>query len=139
VCGGEHRDLVMSLGADKVIDYKTEDFTRDPERYDFVVDAVAKAGYAACRKVMQNNGVYTSSGGVENLFLALITGIHGRRRVLFPRPKDIPGNLATIKELVERGRFKPVIDRQYPLDRIAEAFAYVARGEKIGNVIVTMD
>jgi NADPH:quinone reductase-like Zn-dependent oxidoreductase len=139
VCGGEHRELVMSLGADKVIDYKTEDFTRDPERYDFVVDAVDKAGYASCRKIMQDNGVYTSSGGAENLFFALITGLLGRKRVLFLRPKDIPGNLATIQELVERGRFKPVIDRQYPIERISEAFAYVARGEKVGNVIVTMD
>ncbi len=139
VCPGEHRDLVMSLGAEKVVDYKTQDFTHDSERYDFVVDAVDKTSYAVCRKVMQNDGVYTSSGGVENLFLALITGLIGRKRVLFLGPKDIPGNLTMITELIERGRFKPVIDRQYPIERISDAFAYVSTGQKIGNVIVTMD
>jgi NADPH:quinone reductase-like Zn-dependent oxidoreductase len=139
VCAGEHRDLVKSLGADKVVDYKTEDFTRDAERYDFVVDAVDKTSYAACRKVMQDDGLYTSSGGFENLFLALITPLVGRKRVLFPGPKDIPGNLTLIKELVEKGCFRPVVDRQYSIEKISEAFSYVATGQKIGNVIVTMD
>ena len=74
---------VMSLGADKVVDYKTEDFTRDTERYDFIVDAVDKTSYAACRKLMRNDGVYTSSAGFENPFLALITRLHGRKRALF--------------------------------------------------------
>ena len=139
VCAGEHRELMMSLGADKVVDYKTEDFTRDTERYDFIFDAVDKTSYGACRKLMQNDGVYTSSGGFENLILALITLLHGRKRVLFLGPKDIPGNLSLIKDLVEKGRFKPVIDRQYSIEKISEAFVYVATGQKIGNVIVTMD
>lgn len=139
VCAGEHRALVTSLGADKVVDYRTQDFTRDTERYDFIVDAVDKTSYAVCRTLMHDDGVYTSSGGFENLFLALITRVVGRKRVLFLGPKDIPGNLCLIKDLVENGRFKPVIDRQYPIERISEAFAYVATGQKIGNVIVTMD
>jgi NADPH:quinone reductase-like Zn-dependent oxidoreductase len=138
VCRGEHRDLVTSWGADKVVDYTTEDFTRDTERYDFIVDAVGKTSYSACRKIMQNDGVYTSSGGVENLLLALATRVTGRKRVLFLGPTDIPGNLMLIKRLVEEGRFRPVIDRQYAIEQIAEAFAYVATGEKIGNVIVTI-
>jgi NADPH:quinone reductase-like Zn-dependent oxidoreductase len=139
VCGGEHRDLVMSLGADKVVDYKTQDFTRDSERYDVVIDSVDKTSYAACRKIMQDDGVYTSSGGFENLFLALFTRVVGRKRVLFLGPKDIPGNLLWIKTLVAEGRFRPVIDRHYPIEQIADAFAYVATGQKIGNVIVTME
>jgi NADPH:quinone reductase-like Zn-dependent oxidoreductase len=139
VCAGQHRQLVTSLGADKVVDYTTQDFTRDTERYDLVVDAVAKTSYAACRKLMQNHGVYTSSGGLENLFLAVATGLVGRKRVLFIGPKDIVGNLMLVKDLVEQGRFKPVVDRQYPIEKISEAFAYVGTGQKIGNVIVTMD
>jgi NADPH:quinone reductase-like Zn-dependent oxidoreductase len=139
VCAGQHRQLVMSLGADKVVDYTTQDFTRDTERYDLVVDAVAKTSYAACRKLMQNHGVYTSSGGLENLFLAVATRLVGRKRVLFIGPKDIGGNLMLVKDLVEQGRFKPVVDRQYPIEKISEAFAYVGTGQKIGNVIVTMD
>jgi NADPH:quinone reductase-like Zn-dependent oxidoreductase len=139
VCPGEHRELMMSLGADKVIDYQTQDFRQDTERYDFVVDAVDKTSFAGCRPLMRDDGVYTSSGGFENLFLALVTPLFGRKRVRFLRPKDILGNLTVIKDLVERGRFKPVIDRQYPIEKISEAFAYVATGQKIGNVIVTMD
>jgi NADPH:quinone reductase-like Zn-dependent oxidoreductase len=131
VCAGEHRHLMMWLGADKVIDYKTQDFTRDTERYDFVVDAVAKTSYAACRKLMRDNSVYTSSGGFENLFLAVATRLVGRKRVRFIGPTDVVGNLMLIKDLVEQGRFKPEVDRQYPIEKISE--------EKIGNVIVTMD
>ena len=136
---GEHRALMMSLGAEKVIDYKAQDFRQDTERYHFVFDAVDKASFAVCRPLMRHDGVYTSSGGLENLFLALATSLLGGKRVRFLAPKDIPGNLSVIKDLVERGRFKPVIDRQYPIEKISEAFAYVATGQKIGNVIVTMD
>ena len=139
VCPGEHRELMMSLGADKVVDFKTQDFRQDTERYDFVFDAVDKASFAVCSPLMRDDGVYTSSGGFENLFLAIVTPLFGRKRVRFLGPQDIPGNLTVIKDLLERGRFKPVIDRQYPIEQISEAFAYVATGQKIGNVIVTMD
>jgi NADPH:quinone reductase-like Zn-dependent oxidoreductase len=139
VCGGEHAELVQSLGADKVVDYKTQDFTQDQDRYDFVFDAVGKTSFAACRPLLRNGGIYSSSGGIEILFLALATRMFGRKRVVFLGPKDIPGNLALIRDLVESGRFKPVVDRQYSLEKIADAFAYVATGQKIGNVIVTME
>ncbi len=137
VCGGENRELVRSWGADKIIDYKTEDFTKDNEQYDFVFDAVGKSSFAKCKTLLKKNGVYAPSGGFENLFLVLITPLLGGKKVLFP--KDAKGNLCFIKELVEKGSFKPVIDRVYPLEKIAEAFTYVATGQKIGNVIITMD
>lgn len=137
VCGGENSELVKSWGADKIIDYKTEDFTKDEERYDFVIDAVGKSSFTKCKSLLKKNGIYAPSGGFENLFLVLITPLLGGKKVLFP--KDTKGNLGFIKDLVEKGNFKPVIDRKYPLDKIAEAFKYVATGQKIGNVIITMD
>jgi NADPH:quinone reductase-like Zn-dependent oxidoreductase len=139
VCAAENRDLVRSLGADKIIDYKTEDFTQSGERYDFVFDAVGKSTFSKCRALLKEDGVYTSSGGFENLFWALVTPLMGGPRVRFLPPKDVRGGLSFIKELIEGGHFQPVIDRVYSLDQIAEAFAYVATGEKIGNVIITMD
>ena len=139
VCGGENAALVRSLGADKVIDYKTEDFTKDNERYDFVIDAVGKTTYTKCKHLMKENGMYSSSGGMEYMFLAIYTKIVGGKKVIFLPPKDVKGTLTFIKELIEKGSFKPVIDRKYPLEKIAEAYTYVASGQKIGNVVITMD
>ena len=136
VCAGENSELVKSWGADKIIDYKTEDFTKENEQYDFVIDAVGKSSFAKCKRLLKKNGIYAPSGGFENLFLVLLRPLLGGKKVLFP--KDAKGNLGFIKELVEKGSFKPVIDRTYPIEKIADAFTYVATGQKIGNVIITM-
>lgn len=139
VCAGEHSDLVRSLGADKVVDYKTQDFTKDEERYDYIFDAVDKTGFLECKGLLTKNGIYTSSGGFEYLLWSLVTKVTGGKKVLFIPPKDIKGNLEFIKMLIEKGKFKPVIDRGYTLDRIAEAFTYVGTGQKIGNVIIKIN
>lgn len=136
VCGGEHAGLMRSLGADKVIDYKTQDFTKDEERYDYIFDAVDKTGFLKCKPLLKKNGIFTSSGGFEFLAWSFITKITGGKKVLFIPPKDIKGNLGFIKKLIEEGRFRPLIDRTYPLDKIAEAFTYVGTGLKTGNVII---
>ena len=138
VCGGENFELMRSLGADKMIDYKTQDFTKDNEQYDYVFDAVGKKSFFECKSLLNKKGQFSSSAGLENIFLAMITPLFGGKRVLFKGPKDIAGELNFIKGLVEKGKFKPVIDRKYPLERIAEAYVYVASGQKIGNVIITM-
>ncbi len=138
VCGGENRELARSLGADKVIDYKTEDFTKDNEKYDFVIDAVDKSPFGKCKHLMKKNGIYSSSG-FPSLFLVLITPLLGGKKVVFAPPKDVKGSLSFITALVEKGSFRAVIDRKYPIDKIGEAFIYVATGQKIGNVIITMD
>ncbi len=139
VCSGEHRELIKSLGADKVIDYKTEDFTKDTEKYDYVFDSVNKTGFFKCKPLLKKKGIYSSSGGFEYLLLALITPVFGGKKVIFHPPKDVPGTLGFIKDLFEKGSFRPVIDRTYPIDKVAEAFTYVATGQKIGNVILTME
>lgn len=139
VCSGENSELVRSLGADRVIDYKKEDFTKDSERYDFVFDAIGRSSFLKCKRLLKKKGVYTSSGGVENLLLLLITPLFGGKKVVFKAIKRISTGLSFIRDLIEKGNFKPVIDRKYPLEKIAEAYVYVASGQKIGNVIITMD
>ena len=139
VCGAENTELVKSLGANKVIDYKNNDFTKDDEQYDFVLDGVGKTSFIQCKKLLKQKGVFSSSNGAINLLWALITPLFGGKKVAFPAGLTIKAGLSFIKGLVEKGKFKPVIDRKYPLDKIAEAYVYVASGQKIGNVIITMD
>jgi len=137
VCAGENSALVKSLGADRIIDYKKEDFTRDHEQYDFVIDAIGKSSFVKCNRLLKKNGVYAPSGGAENLLLVLMGPLLGGKKVLFP--KDSKGNLNFIRDLIEKGSFKPVTDRTYPIEKIVDAFLYVATGQKIGNVIITMN
>jgi len=139
VCSGENTELVRSLGADKVIDYKTDDFTKDSEQYDFVFDAIGKSSFVKCKRLLKKNGAYTSSNGLINLLLVFITPLFGGKKVFFSPPKSIKAGLSFVKDLIEKGSFRPVIDRKYPIDKIAEAYKYVATGQKIGNVIITMD
>ena len=127
------------MGADKVIDYTKEDFTKDGERYDFIFDAVGKSSFLKCKRLLKKKGMYTSSGGVENFLLLLITPLFGGKKVVFKFAVSITAELNFIKDLIMKGNFRPVIDRKYPLDQIAEAYRYVATGQKIGNVIITMD
>jgi NADPH:quinone reductase-like Zn-dependent oxidoreductase len=138
VCGIENSELVRSLGADKIIDYKRDDFTKEKEKYDFVFDAVGKSTFFRCRPLLKKNGIYASTDGFLNVFLALITPLFGGKKVIFPLPKNIKSGISFIKELVEKGSFRPVIDRKYPFEKIVEAYTYVATGQKIGNVTITM-
>jgi NADPH:quinone reductase-like Zn-dependent oxidoreductase len=139
VCGAENFALVKSLGADKLIDYKTQDFTKDTERYDFIFDDVGRASFLKCKRLLNKKGLFSSAGGFEYLIMALVTPIFGGKKAIFLAPKNLSSTLAFIKELIEKGRFRPVIDRKYPFEKIAEAYKYVASGQKVGNVIITMD
>jgi NADPH:quinone reductase-like Zn-dependent oxidoreductase len=143
VCGPDNLELVKGLGADRVIDYTAEDFTRDGQRYDAVLDAVGKSSFGRCRRLLKPRGVFLSSdlGPLsQNPFLALVTPLFGGRRVRFPIPtqRDRATVVRYLKELIESGAFKPLIDRRYPLDQIVEAYRYVETGQKIGNVVITV-
>jgi NADPH:quinone reductase-like Zn-dependent oxidoreductase len=141
VCGPEHVELVRRLGADRVLDYTAEDFTRDEQTYDVVLDAVGKSSFGRCRRLLKPGGTYLSSdlGRLSlNPVLALITPAFGGRKVMFPIPKDDPEMVRYFKELLESGAFRPLIDRRYPLDQIAEAYRYVETGQKIGNVVISV-
>jgi NADPH:quinone reductase-like Zn-dependent oxidoreductase len=141
VCNGTNRDRVRSLGAVSIIDYTKEDFTKSPERFDFVFDAVGKSTFARCKPLLKNGGVYISSElgpYIQNPLLALATPFLGGKKVIFPVPSDIKRSLQFIKTLIEEGKFKPLIDRRFPLEKIADAFTYAASGQKIGNIILTI-
>lgn len=139
VCRGEHMQLIRSLGADKVVDYTTKDFTKDIIKYDFVFDAVGKTRFAQCKHLLKPGGIYTASDRIENLFLALSTRFFGKKRVVFNLPKNLHQTLLFIRDLVEKGHFKPLIDRKYPLEQIVEAYQYVASEQKVGNVILMIN
>ena len=142
VCGTEHLELVKGLGADRVIDYTAEDFTRDEHTYDVVLDAVGKSSFGRCRRLLRPRGIYLSTdlGPLsQNPVLALVTPLFGRRKAMFPIPRRADRELARdLWELVESGAFRPLVDRRYPLDQIVEAYRYVESGRKVGNVVVTV-
>jgi NADPH:quinone reductase-like Zn-dependent oxidoreductase len=145
VCGTEHVELVRGLGADRVVDYTAEDFTKDEQRYDVVLDAVGKTSFFRCRRLLKPGGIYLSSDGGplnQNLVLVLITplvGVFGGKKVMFRVPRDDQEMVRYFKELLESGAFKPLIDRRYPLDQIVEAYRYVETGQKIGNVVISVE
>lgn len=142
VCAGEHADLVRGLGADHVVDYETEDFTELPQRFEMVFDAVGKSTFGRCRRLLRPDGVYVSSElgpGWQNLPLSLIGTVRrGRQRVVFPFPEDNQAVVEEIRDHLAAGTFRPVIDRTYPLEEIAQAHRYVETGQKIGNVVITV-
>jgi NADPH:quinone reductase-like Zn-dependent oxidoreductase len=146
VCGTDSMELVRSLGADRVIDYTAEDFTQDDQKYNYVFDTVGKSSFFKCKKLLKPGGVYISSDlgyMAQNIFLPLITPIikpvFGNRKSIFPVPVDIRGSILLIKRLIEEGKFRAVIDRSFPIEQIVEAYRYVEKGEKIGNVVITVE
>ena len=146
VCDTRNVDLVRSLGANRVIDYSKDDFTKDERKYDFVFDTVGKSSFFKCINLLKEGGVYISSDlgfMAQNLFLPLITSIINpildRKKTIFPMPKDIRRSLTLIKELIERGKFTAVIDREFPLEQIVAAYKYVEKGHKTGNVVITVE
>jgi NADPH:quinone reductase-like Zn-dependent oxidoreductase len=135
----DHADAVAGLGADRVVDATTEDWLAQPQRYDAVFDAVGKSSFAECRPLLKPGGMYLSSElgpKAQNPFLALVGPLSRGRRVGFPFPRH---DAAMIRELaghLASGRFRPLIDRHYPLAEIVEAYRYVETGRKLGNVVV---
>jgi NADPH:quinone reductase-like Zn-dependent oxidoreductase len=142
VCATEYVELVRGLGADRVIDYTAEDFTRDEQKYDVVLDAVGKSSFGRCKRLLVPRGIYVSSDLgflAQNPLLAFVTPLF-KQRVLFPiPPKYSQARVEGFKAMLEAGEFKPVIDRRYPLDQIVEAYRYVETGQKIGNVVIDVD
>ena len=141
VCNTKNRELVASLGAHKTIDYLKEDFTKCGDQFDYILDVVGKSSFFKCKKLLKPKGVYISSelGYLsQNIFLALFSPLLCGRKVWFPIPVDTKEDIYFFKKLIEEGKYKPVIDKIYPLDEIVEATKYVETGEKTGNVVITM-
>lgn len=141
VCDTKNIALVKSLGADEVIDYTQQDFTKINQTFDVVFDAVGKSSFGQCKPILRKGGIYISTelGYMsQNPFLALITPVFGGKKVLFPIPTISKEDVIFLKELVETGKYKPVMDRDYPLEEIIAAFRYVGMGQKTGNVVINI-
>ena len=139
VCNTKNVGLVKSLGADIVIDYQTQDFIKTENKFEFIFDAVGKSSFKQCKPLLTEKGIYVSTElgkNGENILYALITPFLGGRKLLFPIPSITKKDVIFLKELVQKGEYNPVIDRQYKLDQIVEAYKYVESGQKIGNVIL---
>lgn len=139
VCNTKNVGLVKSLGADTVIDYETQDFTKTDDKFEFIFDAVGKSSFGQCKPLLTAKGIYISTElgkNGENLLFALTTPLWGGKRLLFPIPSISKQDVVFLKELAQKGEFKPVIDRQYNLDQIVEAYKYVESGQKTGNVVM---
>ena len=134
-----HLELVRALGADRVVDYTAGDFTRIGERFDFVLDAVGKTTYFRCRRLLKPGGVFAATDmgpGGSTLLMMLWTSITRSRRVVIPLPGRIGAFPRFLAGLMAAGKFRAVIDRKYPLDRIADAYRYVETGQKTGIVVI---
>jgi NADPH:quinone reductase-like Zn-dependent oxidoreductase len=141
VCDTKNVDLVKSLGADMVIDYKKEDFTKLNRKFDVVFDAVGKSSFGKCKRLLKEKGIYMSTElgyMAQNPFLAMITPLFGGKKLLFPIPTISKEDVNYLKDLVVSGKFKPVIDKAYSLNEIVEAHKYVQSGMKTGNVIISI-
>jgi NADPH:quinone reductase-like Zn-dependent oxidoreductase len=142
VCSTSNLELVKSLGADKVIDYTKEDYAKTGQTYDVVFDAVSKSSFSHCKSSLQQGGIYLATVPTLTIMLqTLWTSMIGSKKVIFgPSPvTDSAEDLIFLKELIEAGKIKPVIDRRYPFEQIAEAHRYVDKGHKKGNVVITVD
>ena len=140
VCATPHLELVRTLGADRVIDYTAGDFTSDGPGYDVVFDAAGQSSSGRCKPLLTPDGIYLSTGpgpGYQNLILPLATPLPGGKKVVFAYPRLDQATVRHFAHLMETGQFTPVIDRQYPLDQIVEAYRYAETGQKIGNVVIT--
>lgn len=149
VCNTKNIELVKSLGAKKVIDYTQEDFTKRNDKFDFVFDTVGKSTFAKCKPLLHAGGVYISSElgpNSQNIFFALTTPLlsmlRGKRvtkKVIFPYPRNVNKSLLYLKKLMAEGKFKAVIDRKYSFEEIPEAYHYVEKGKKTGNVVIRLE
>jgi len=142
VCSSSNVELVKSIGADKVIDYTKQDFTKTGETYDIIFDAVGKISYSQAKKALKKNGVFLEAGmGLGIISNVLWTSLVGKKKAKIAAtglrpPKERAKDLLQLKSLMEAGKIKPVIDKTYSLEQIAKAHAYVEKGHKKGNVVI---
>ena len=142
VCDTRNLELVRSLGADRVIDYTQEDFAKNGETYDVVFDAVGMHSFRRCRHSLRPGGIFveTDLGFMWHVpFLALSSRWVGDKRVTLAIPKYTKENVVLLKELIEAGKYRAVIDRSYPLEDVVEATRYVETKQKTGNVVLTVN
>jgi NADPH:quinone reductase-like Zn-dependent oxidoreductase len=139
VCSTTNIEMVQSLGADEVIDYTQEDYTRSDETYDLIFDTVGKASFSECKNLLNQKGVFlTALMGLPEIIQIIWTSIIGDKKVKGGVAAERLEDIHFFKKLIEEGKLKPVIDRCYSLEQTAEAFRYVEKGHKKGNVVISV-
>ncbi len=139
VCSGANVEMVKSLGADKVIDYTKEDFTTNADTYDLIFDIVGATTFQRCRHSLKPHGIFLQNiMGLTDIVRIIWTSIAGGKKLKGGVALENPERMTFIAELAAAGKLKPVIDRCYPLEQIADAFKYVEQGHKKGNVVITV-
>lgn len=137
VCSTANLALVQSLGADKVIDYTQEDFTKSGQQFDIIFDTVGKCTYADCIRALTSNGrLILAAAGLSEMTKGLWTSLTSSKKVISGVMKEKAEDLVFFNTLINTGQFKAVIDKRYPLEKIAEAHRYVEKGHKKGNVVI---
>jgi len=132
-------DMLCSLGADRVIDYTQEDFTHSGETYDFILDVVSKGSFSGCMRSLKQNGRYLiANPGLSQLVQRRWASLTGSKKVISRADHPTTEDLLFLKELIEAGRMRTVIDRRYPLEQVPEAHRYVETGQKKGHVVITV-
>ena len=140
VCSTANLELVRSLGADKVIDYTEEDFTKSGETYDIIFDTVGKIPFSHSKDSLSQKGIFlAANASTADYFQVLLTSMTGSKKVIAGVSTERTDGLIFLKKLLETGKIKSVIDRRYPLEQIAEAHRYVDKGHKKGNVVITLE
>jgi NADPH:quinone reductase-like Zn-dependent oxidoreductase len=140
VCGINNVELVQSLGCDKVIDYTKGDFAKSNSKYDIIFDTIGKSPFSQCVTMLKSKGIYLRAVhmALSSIVQGFWTSITSSKKVVGGIATERKENLIFLKELIEAGRFIPVIDKRYPFERIVEAHKYVDKGHKKGNVVITL-
>ena len=132
-------DMLRSIGSDKVIDYTKEDFIKSGEIYDVILDVIGKSPFTRSIKSLKQNGRYLiANPRLSQIFKGRITSMTSSKKVILGTANQKSEDLIFLKELIETGKIKSVIDRSYSLEQIVEAHRYVETGYKKGNVVITM-
>jgi NADPH:quinone reductase-like Zn-dependent oxidoreductase len=139
VCGTPRLGFVKALGADKVIDYTREDFTRNGETYDLIFDVLGKSSFARCKNSLKPSGMYLlASFKLKHLFQMGWTKFVGNKKVICAMTSEKAADLTFVKELIEAGQYKVIVDQCFPMEQAAEAHRYVESGRKAGSVVISM-
>jgi 2-desacetyl-2-hydroxyethyl bacteriochlorophyllide A dehydrogenase len=139
VCSTTKLELVKSMGADKVIDYTKEDFTKRGETYDIIFDTFGKSSFSGGRSLKKGGSYLFATFGLPQLLHILWLKFTSSKKAISPLLKETTEDLVFVRELIEAGKIKPVIDRRYSLEQTAEAHRYVEKGHKKGNVVITVE
>ncbi|MHB1315763.1 MAG: NAD(P)-dependent alcohol dehydrogenase [Christensenellales bacterium] len=144
VCGPKNIELVKSLGADKVIDYTREDFTKSGDCYDIIFDAVAKSSFSRCKKALSDEGIYLTTIPSAGIMISALLTSFSKRKAVFAatglrKPSEKREDLHLLSTIIEAGKLKAVIGRTYPLEQMADAHRYVETGHKTGNAVIAVN